>query len=149
MYINQVTVMGHLGKDPEIRTTQTGKKMATFSIATSEFYKDKSGQKQQQTQWHNIIAWGGYADSSEKFLKKGMNALVVGKLVYNAYQDKSGNKRTQTQIVAEKISFSFKEFKELNGDDQAEPNQLDNNEVENNKKNKVKKAKEVDDTLPF
>lgn len=153
MYMNEATIMGHIGKEPEIRTTSNGKKMAMFSVATSEYWKDKSGENQTQTQWHNIVAWGANADVAEKFLKKGMNIVVKGKITYNTYQDKAGENRTATQIVVEKIIFSFKQFKEMkeNDEDGSESHEREPAEKPKTKK-PGKQSKEVkinEDELPF
>lgn len=153
MYMNEATIMGHIGKEPEIRTTSNGKKMAMFSVATSEYWKDKSGENQTQTQWHNIVAWGANADVAEKFLKKGMNIVVKGKITYNTYQDKAGENRTVTQIVVEKIIFSFKQLKEMkeNDEDGSESHEREPAEKPKTKK-PGKQSKEVkinEDELPF
>lgn len=153
MYMNEATIMGHIGKEPEIRTTSNGKKMAMFSVATSEYWKDKSGENQTQTQWHNIVAWGANADVAEKFLKKGMNIVVKGKITYNTYQDKAGENRTVTQIVVEKIIFSFKQFKEMKENDEDGSESREKEPAEKPKTKKPgKQSKEVkinEDELPF
>lgn len=97
---NQVQLIGHLGADPEVKSLNSGTKVARFSLATSDYYKDKEGNKVTDTQWHKIIAWNGSATYTEKYLKKGMEIVVSGKLVYGSYDDKDGNKRYTTEIVA-------------------------------------------------
>ena len=96
---NQVQLIGHLGADPEVKTLNSGTKVARFSLATSDYYKDKEGNKIEDTQWHKIIAWNGSATFADKFLKKGMELVVSGKLVYGSYDDKEGNKRYTSEIV--------------------------------------------------
>lgn len=97
---NQVQLIGHLGADPEIKSLSSGTKVARFSLATSDNYKDKDGKKIEDTQWHKIIAWNGSATFADKYLKKGMELLVSGKLVYGNYEDKDGIKRYTTEIVS-------------------------------------------------
>ena len=100
---NTVQLIGNLGKNPEIITLESGKKLAKFSLATNETYKDSKGEKQIQTEWHNIIAWGKTAEIVEMFLDKGKEVAIKGKLTYNNYEDKDGNKRYTTEIVASEI----------------------------------------------
>lgn len=97
---NQVQLIGHLGADPEIQTLKSGTKVARFSLATSDYYTDKEGKKVTDTQWHKIIAWNGSATFTEKYLKKGLEVMVSGKIVYSNYEDKDGIKRYATEIVS-------------------------------------------------
>lgn len=94
---NRVHLIGHLGKDPEVKTFDSGKK-ATLSLATTDSYKNQKGEKVQDTQWHNVIIWGKLADVAEKYLKKGSEIAIEGKLVYREYT-KGGEKRYMTEIV--------------------------------------------------
>ncbi|WP_207513032.1 single-stranded DNA-binding protein [Longitalea luteola] len=96
---NKVQLIGYLGQLPEIRTTETGKKLARFSIATHDTYRNAHGQKVSETLWHNVVAWGKLADISEKYLTKGKEVTVVGKLVHRQYTDKNGIKRFITEVV--------------------------------------------------
>lgn len=96
---NSVTLIGNLGKDPEVKSFESGKKMATFSIATNDSYKDSSGEKIQDTQWHNVVIWGPLAEVAEKYLKKGNEVCVEGKLVHRSYDNANGEKRYITEIV--------------------------------------------------
>ncbi|MDB5228561.1 MAG: ssb [Bacteroidota bacterium] len=100
---NQVQLIGNLGKKPEIKTFGEDKKVATFSIATSDYYYDNKGEKQQQTQWHNVVAWGRTAQLAERYLDKGMEIALSGKIVYRQYDDKEGNKKHITEVVANEI----------------------------------------------
>lgn len=95
---NKVQLIGNLGNAPEIRTTKNGKKMARFSMATSEVYKNANGEKVTETQWHNLIAWGKVAEIAEKFLSKGTEVAIDGKLINNNYVDKDGNKKYSTDV---------------------------------------------------
>jgi single-strand DNA-binding protein len=96
---NRVTLIGNLGQDPEIKTTETGKKVTHFTLATSDGYKNSDGQKVNETTWHNIVAWNGLADIAGKFLKKGKEVAVEGRIVYRTYEDKSGVTKNITEIV--------------------------------------------------
>ncbi len=97
---NKVQLIGNLGNNPEIRTTQTGRKLARISIATNESYKKANGERVTETQWHNVIAWGKTADLMEQFLTKGSEVMIEGKLVNSDYTDKTGVKRYVTEIEA-------------------------------------------------
>ncbi len=95
---NKVSLIGRLGAQPELVTFESGKTLARFSIATNERYKDKTGEWQDQTQWHNIIAWGKTADLVGKILNKGQEVIVQGRLVNKSYETKTGEKRFGTEI---------------------------------------------------
>lgn len=95
---NKVQLLGHLGNNPEIRTLENGNKLAKMSLATYEPYKDAKGKKVDKTQWHNIVAWGATAEIAEKYLAKGKQVLVEGRLVHNSYTDKEGQKRYTTDV---------------------------------------------------
>ncbi len=97
---NKVQLIGNLGNNPEIRTTQTGRKLARISIATNESYKKANGERVTETQWHNVIAWGKTADLMEQFLTKGSEVMIEGKLVNSDYTDKTSVKRYVTEIEA-------------------------------------------------
>jgi single-strand DNA-binding protein len=101
--VNKVILIGNLGKDPEIITFETAKK-ATFPLATTEYFKNKEGQKIEQTEWHNIVCWRGLADIAEKILKKGTQIFIEGKLRTRSWEDKDGNKRYITEVVADNFS---------------------------------------------
>lgn len=101
--INKVTLIGHLGRDPETRTLESGAKVSTFTLATSESYKDKNDQWQSLTEWHNIVAWRYQAEKAERELKKGSLAYVEGKITHRKYNDKDGVERSITEIVAAQI----------------------------------------------
>lgn len=95
---NKVQLIGNLGMNPEIRTIEGGKKYAKMTIATTESYKNAEGEKVKETQWHNLIAWGKTAEIAEKFLTKGSEIAIEGKLIHNNYTDKDGIKRYTTEI---------------------------------------------------
>lgn len=103
--VNKVILIGNLGKDPEIRTFDNGDKVAQFSLATSESYKDKNGERQDKTEWHNVVLWRGLAGLAEQYLKKGSKIYVEGKLTHRSYDDKDGNKRYVTEVVGRDMTF--------------------------------------------
>lgn len=98
--INKVTLIGRLGGDPEIRHLDNGVVVGRFSLATNEYYKDKDGNPQETTEWHNIVVWRDLADRAEKNLKKGSMCYVEGKISYREYKDKDGVDKRITDIVA-------------------------------------------------
>jgi single-strand DNA-binding protein len=96
---NKVQLIGNLGNDPEIITLESGKKLAKFSLATNEYYKDADGQKQTKTEWHNLIAWNKTAEIIEKYVSKGKEIAIEGKLTNRSWDDKEGNKRYTTEVI--------------------------------------------------
>lgn len=100
---NKVQLIGNLGNNPEVISLDSGKKLAKFSIATNENYKNNKGESVQDTQWHNIVAWGKTAEIIEKYLQKGNEVAVEGKLVNRSYDDKEGNKRYITEVVVNEL----------------------------------------------
>ncbi|MDA9312003.1 single-stranded DNA-binding protein [Vicingaceae bacterium] len=103
--VNKVILVGNLGKDPEVRHLENGASVANFSIATSETYKDKNGNRQEQTEWHNVVLWRGLAEIAEKYLKKGSQIYVEGKLRTRSWQDKDGNTRYTTEVVGDQMTM--------------------------------------------
>jgi single-strand DNA-binding protein len=98
--VNRVILIGNLGKDPEVRRLENGAMVAKFSIATNENYKDRNGEWQQQTEWHDIVVWRALAERAESSLKKGMAVYIEGKLTHRSWQDQDGNNRKTTEVVA-------------------------------------------------
>ena len=96
---NQVQLIGNLGQKPEIKTFGDNQKVANFSIATSDYYVDNKGERKQETQWHRVVVFGKQVETVEKYLDKGMQIALTGKLKYNEYNDKDGNKKYSTDIV--------------------------------------------------
>lgn len=96
--LNKVILIGNLGKDPEVSRVSNDMKRAAFSLATTESYKDKNGQKVDATEWHNIVVWGKLAEVAEQYLKKGSPIYMEGKIVNRSYDDKDGNKKYITEI---------------------------------------------------
>ncbi len=100
---NKVQLIGNLGNDPEIINLESGKMLAKFSIATNESYKNASGDKVTDTQWHNIVAWGKTAEIVEKYVTKGKEIAIEGKLTTRAWEDKDGMKRYVTEVVCNEL----------------------------------------------
>ncbi len=96
--VNKVQLIGRLGMNPEVRTFENKNTMARMSLATDASYKNADGKKVQEAHWHTLVAWGGAAKIAEKYLKKGKEVAVLGKLVNRSYTDKDGNKRNATEV---------------------------------------------------
>ncbi len=100
---NRVQLIGNLGGSPEVRTTESGKKLARFSVATNESYRSTQGEKVNETQWHSLVAWGKTAEIAEKYLDKGTEVVVEGKLVHRSFTDKEGVKRFVTEVQVSEL----------------------------------------------
>ncbi|MEG2099897.1 single-stranded DNA-binding protein [Flavobacterium sp. YO12] len=100
---NRVQLIGNVGNDPEIKTLETGKKLAHLTIATNEIYKNEKGDKVEKTEWHRVTAWGKTAEIIEKFVVKGKEVAIDGKLTHRSYDDKNGEKRFITEVVVNEI----------------------------------------------
>ena len=103
--VNKVILVGNLGKDPEIRAMDSGRKVANFPLATTETYKDRDGNRQEQTEWHNIVFWGPVADTIERYLKKGSQIYVEGRIRTRTYQDKDNQTRYITEIMGQNLTM--------------------------------------------
>ena len=101
--VNRVQLIGSLGQDPEVKSFDNGKRLAKFSMATNESYKNAQGERVTDTTWHNVVAWGKTAEILEKYVKKGDKIGVEGKLSNRKYDDKDGNTRYITEVVANEI----------------------------------------------
>jgi single-strand DNA-binding protein len=143
--VNKVILVGHLGKDPEVRHLEGGTTLVNFTLATTESYT-KDGRRVDQTEWHNIVVWRGLADIAAKFLQKGKLVYVEGKIRTRSYDDKEGNKRYVTEIVAENFTMLGKK-----GDD----NNAGNNNYSAPNQDKQQEASpgnfssDIEDDLPF
>jgi single-strand DNA-binding protein len=100
---NRVQLIGNVGNDPEIKTLESGKKLAHLTIATNEIYRNDKGDKVEQTEWHRVTAWGKTAEIIEKFVVKGKEVAIEGKLTHRSYDDKNGEKRYITEVVVNEI----------------------------------------------
>lgn len=102
--VNQVTLIGNLGADPELRHTDSGTAVATMSLATTRVYKDKNDKKQEETTWHRVVVWGKQAEQCNEFLSKGRQVYVGGRIQHRSYE-KDGEKKYITEVVAERVQF--------------------------------------------
>jgi len=96
--LNKVMLIGNLGRDPELKVTPSGQALARFSVATTETWKNPQGEKQSKTEWHNVVVWGKQAEVAEKFLRKGKQVLIEGRIQYREYTDQAGVKKTACEI---------------------------------------------------
>ena len=103
--VNKVILVGNLGKDPQVRYLDNGVAVANFSLATTESYKNKEGERVSQTEWHNVVLWRGLAEVAEKYLKKGASVYVEGKIKTRKWEDKEGNTRYNTEILADNMTM--------------------------------------------
>jgi len=103
--VNKVILIGNLGKDPEVRYLDSGVAVANFSLATTENYKNKEGERVSQTEWHNIVLWRGLAEVAEKWLKKGSSVYIEGKIRNRRWEDKEGNTRYTTEILGDNMTM--------------------------------------------
>ena len=106
MSVNKVIILGRLGEDPTLNSSSTGKSVSNFSLATSEYHNDKAtGEKVERTEWHRIVVWGKLAETCSQYLSKGRQAYIEGRLQTRSYDDKEGNKKYVTEIVANTVQF--------------------------------------------
>ena len=105
MSLNKVLIIGNLGSDPELKTTSGGQSVATFNIATNRRWTDKAGQNQEQTEWHRIVVWGRQAENCQQYLSKGRQVFIEGRIQTRQWEDKEGQKRYTTEIVAQSVQF--------------------------------------------
>jgi single-strand DNA-binding protein len=103
--VNKAILVGNLGSDPEMRYTPSGQGVCEFRVATNESWNDKNGQRQERTEWHRIVVWGKRAEVCSKYLSKGRSVYVEGRIQTRTYDDKDGNKRYITEIVAQDVQF--------------------------------------------
>tara|TARA_R110001599_G_scaffold116309_2_gene283872 strand:+ start:1170 stop:1607 length:438 start_codon:yes stop_codon:yes gene_type:complete len=103
--VNKVILVGNLGKDPEVRHLENGRAVANFSLATSETYKNKQGERVTTTEWHNIVLWSPVAEIAEKYLKKGNQVYIEGKLTTRSWDDQDGNKKYTTEVVGNNLTM--------------------------------------------
>lgn len=103
-YLNRATLIGNAGKDPEVRNVQGGAKVAQFTLATTEKYKDRNGEQKENTEWHNIVTWNKAAEFAEKYVKKGSSLYVEGKIRTRSYEI-NGEKKYLTEIIADRIQL--------------------------------------------
>jgi single-strand DNA-binding protein len=146
--VNKVILVGNLGKDPEVRYLEGGTAVANFSLATTEAYKDRTGRRVEQTEWHNIVVWRGLAEIAEKYLKKGMQVYIEGKIRTRSWDDKDGNKRYTTEIVADNMTMLSRKDDSAEGGSSANTNQSTGSHGGNYNSPGIVPGDETDD-LPF
>jgi len=145
-YLNKVLLIGRLGQDPEKKVTQTGQSVASISLATTEYYKDKSGSKQEKTEWHKVVFWGKQADLVEQYCKKGSQIYVEGALQTREWKDKDGNKRWTTEVVGRQIQF----LDSKGGDNQQGGNQNQGNQQQSQHQQQCESVDDfLEDDVPF
>src|SRR5512144_16560 len=103
--VNKAIIIGNLGRDPEVRFTPSGRAVANFSVATTERWTDQQGQRQEKTEWHNLVVWGKQAETCGQYLSKGRQVFVEGRITTRSYDDKDGNKKYITEIIARDVRF--------------------------------------------
>jgi len=150
--INKVILVGHLGKDPEVRHLDGNVTVASFPLATSETY-NKDGKKIEQTEWHNIVMWRGLADVASKYLQKGKLVYIEGKLRTRSFEDKEGHKKYTTEIVAENFTMLGRKSDFENTSGENTPNQLENttnpSKTEGDRPMDYTTPANAEDDLPF
>jgi len=127
--VNKVILIGNLGKDPEIRHLDNGIAVANFSLATTESYTNKQGERVNQTEWHNVVLWRGLADVAEKYLKKGNSVYIEGKINTKKWEDKEGVTRYSTDIIADKMTMLGSKSDNESSNQKEEPSETVNSEV--------------------
>lgn len=105
MSLNKLLLIGNLGKDPEVRFTSGGRAVARFPVATSEQWTDQNGERQERTEWHNVVVWGKQAETCGQYLAKGRQVFIEGSVRTRQYDDKDGNKRYITEVIAQRVQF--------------------------------------------
>lgn len=143
MSINKVILVGNVGKDPDVRYLDSGVAVANFPFATSETYKNKNGEKVTTTEWHNIVLWRGLAEVVEKYVKKGSQLYLEGKIRTRSWDDRDGNKRYTTEIVADTMQMLGRRS------DQSATPQPSDEEVPADEMKEENNITEETDDLPF
>jgi len=150
---NSVTLIGNIGKEPEFKKLDNGQPLCTFSLATSEIYTNKKGEKITDTSWHNIVMWGKTAETAEKILHRAKEIALQGKLNYNKWQDKEGNTRYTPQIIAnEFVITKWKESSaepQQNGSGRQNATVTNSDHPSNSHENEFSGSNEGGDDLPF
>ncbi|PIR98348.1 MAG: single-stranded DNA-binding protein [Candidatus Colwellbacteria bacterium CG10_big_fil_rev_8_21_14_0_10_41_28] len=145
MNLNKVYVAGRLTADPELRTTNSGDHVASFSIATNRYWRDKDGQKQEATEFHNIVVWGRQAEVVNQFSKKGSIILIEGRLQTRSWEGKDGQNRKTTEIVAENIQLGPRGSDNFSGGNSSNGGSSDSYNQERNDSDKVDQDKKEED----
>ena len=143
--VNKVILVGRLGADPEVRTLESGTKVSSIRLATSERYKDRNGNQQESTEWHNVVLWRGLADITEKYLKKGDQVYIEGRIKTRKWTDKDGNDRYSTDIVANEMTM----LGGASGGSNAGGGQQAAAPAQNQVNEPASSLDDIDDDLPF
>ncbi len=143
MSVNKVILVGYVGLDPEIRYLESGTPVCNFRLATSEVYKNKNGEKVTTTEWHNVVLWRGLAELAEKYIKKGTQIYIEGKIRTRSWEDKDGNKRYTTEIVGDNVQLLGKRT-----DESPVPQEHEEPKSSQQKEDTNQEIEEADD-LPF
>ena len=143
--VNKVILVGNLGKDPEVRYLDNGVAVANFSLATTENYKNKQGERVSQTEWHNIVFWRGLAEVAEKYLKKGDSVYVEGKLRTRRWEDKDGNTKYTTEILADNMTMLGNKRSTTS----EELSNTNSSDISNTNSSDISNTNETEDDLPF
>ncbi len=143
MSINKAILIGNVGNDPEVRHLEGGTPVANFSLATSETYNNRNGERVTQTEWHNIVVWRGLAEVVEKYVKKGSQLYIEGRIRTRSWDDREGNKRYTTEIVCDTMQMLGKKS-DSNDISQSQPSS-----TSMSSENNAPTTPEPDDDLPF
>ncbi|HBH47049.1 MAG TPA: single-stranded DNA-binding protein [Bacteroidales bacterium] len=147
MSVNKAILVGNVGNDPEVRHLEAGTPVANFSLATSETYKNRDGEKVTQTEWHNIVVWRGLAEVVEKYVRKGQQLFIEGRIRTRSWDDKDGNKRYTTEIVADTMQMLGRKGENTSASDAG---MSSNNQSSQESTNSIPANEpEPEDDLPF
>lgn len=131
MNLNKVIIIGRMTANPELRTTNSGTSVSSFGVATNRYWTDNNNQKQEETEFHNVVAWGKQAEIINQFLKQGSLICVEGRLQTRTWEDKNGNKRRTTEVIAEQIQFGPKSSSDSNYSPTSKSSKAESNKKNN------------------
>jgi single-strand DNA-binding protein len=143
--LNKVMIIGNLGKDPDIRTTTTGQTVASFSVATSEKFKNKNGEMEERTEWHNVVLWGKQAEVARDYLHKGKSVYVEGRLQTRKWENKEGQTRYSTEVIGDRMQMLSSK---KDNEDKGYPSSWDEDRGENKDLAEFANSQVLDD-IPF
>ncbi len=149
MSVNKVILVGHVGNDPEVKHLDAGTQVANFRLATSESYKNRDGERVVQTEWHYVVAWRGLAEIVEKYVKKGQQLYIEGRIRTRAWDDKDGNKRYTTEILADNMQMLGKRSESDTMADNPNAGQTFSKNQQEVNSSAPLSVEEPDDDLPF
>jgi single-strand DNA-binding protein len=147
MSVNKVILVGNVGKDPETRYLDEGVSVSKFPLATSETYRNKDGEKVSTTEWHNVVLWRGLAQVAEKYVKKGTQLYIEGRIRTRSYDDRDGNKRYITEIVADNMQMLGRRTEDAGPEEQASTDYQQGNSQSQSSVNEEKPSGETNDQL--